>query len=252
MSFTRINIKACMSQTSHIKLFRNVTVTLQKTAMAMWLVSEGMLEMVILIKACGPNNESLTRLLRTKLDSGLSERLSLCVSLCGKYLVLVSCVFWQRQSDLFVSHISTTMQPVLVLATNFRRLCKTNTTGVLESLIFVTESTEAFLLQAIIVYKYQIWSKRQFVNSLSMPLYSIKINDHVLLRPAQTSEGVRLPHMTAQQLAKSDSASQERRRGGLKGEGELASPTSGETEWHVCERSGRGGLTLGLQPGQWL
>lgn len=74
-----------------------------------------------------------------------------------KNLVLVSCVFWQRQSDLFVSHISTTMQSLLVLATNFRRLCKTNTTGVLESLIFVTESTEAFLLQAIIVYKYQIW-----------------------------------------------------------------------------------------------
>lgn len=73
-----------------------------------------------------------------------------------KNLVLVSCVFWQRQSDLFVSHISTTMQSLLVLATNFRRLCKTNTTGVLESLIFVTESTEAFLLQAIIVYKYQI------------------------------------------------------------------------------------------------
>lgn len=46
--------------------------------------------------------------------------------------------------------------PYLFLATNFRRLCKTNTTGVLESLIFVTESTEAFLLQAIIVYKYQI------------------------------------------------------------------------------------------------
>lgn len=91
-----------------------------------------------------------------------------------KNLVLVSCVFWQRQSDLFVSHISATMQSVLVLATNFRRLCKTNITGVLESLIFVTESTEAFLLQAIIVYKYQIWSKKT-VNSLSMPLYSIEI-----------------------------------------------------------------------------
>lgn len=35
-----------------------------------------------------------------------------------KNLVLVSCVFWQRQSDLFVSHISTTMQSLLV----FRRL----------------------------------------------------------------------------------------------------------------------------------
>lgn len=78
--------------------------------------------------------------------------------------------FGSARQNLFALHISTTMQSVLVLATNFRQLCKTNTSGVLESLIFVTESTEAFLLQAIIVYKYQICSKRQFVNSLSMQL----------------------------------------------------------------------------------
>lgn len=67
------------------------------------------------------------------------------------------------------------MQFVLVLATNFRGLCKTNKTGFLESLIFVTENSEAFLLQAIIVYKYQIWTKRQFVNSLIVPIYPVVV-----------------------------------------------------------------------------
>lgn len=43
-----------------------------------------------------------------------------------------------------------------VLATNFRLLFKTNKTGVLESLIYVTKSAEAFLQEAIIIYKYQI------------------------------------------------------------------------------------------------
>lgn len=58
-------------------------------------MSEGILVMVILIKACGgfPNTESLCRLSRTKLNSGLSERLSLCLSLCGKTLFLCHVCF---------------------------------------------------------------------------------------------------------------------------------------------------------------
>lgn len=148
-----------------------------------------------LIKVCGgcPNTESLCRLSRTKLDSGLSERLTLYVSLfVEKNLVIVSCVFWQHLSDLFVSHILTTMQFVLVLATNFRGLCKTNTTGFLESLIFVTESAEAFLLQAIIVYKYQIWMKRQWVNFLSMPIYSIVVKSLFKIKIASCGDLHRL------------------------------------------------------------
>lgn len=128
----------------------------------------GFLATAVSITAGGdrPRTQSPCRLPRTKLRSGLSAfHMSLSWWKQKKNLVLVSCVFWQRQSDLFVSHISTTMQSLLVLATNFSRLCKTNTTGVLEPLIFVTESTEAFLLQAIIVYKYRIRSKRRFVNS---------------------------------------------------------------------------------------
>lgn len=50
---------------------------------------------------------------RTELYPGLSAVL-MSPSLWKKNLVLVSCVFWQRQSDLFVSHISTTMQSLLV------------------------------------------------------------------------------------------------------------------------------------------
>lgn len=100
--------------------------------------------------------------------------------LSGSYVSL----FVEKKKTLFLCHVCfgsasqiylcRTFQqqcsPCLFSATNFRRLCKTNTTGVLESLIFVTESTETFLLQAIIVYKYQIRQKRQFVNSLSVKL----------------------------------------------------------------------------------
>lgn len=66
------------------------------------------------------------------------------------------CVLAAPVRFICVAHFNNNAVPACFSPTNFRRLCKTNTTGVLESLIFVTESTETFLLQAIIVYKYQI------------------------------------------------------------------------------------------------
>lgn len=75
----------------------------------MRLVSEGILVMVTLIKACGgfPNTECLCRLWRTKLDSGLSERLSLSVSLfVEKPCSCVMCVLAAPVRFICVAHFN--------------------------------------------------------------------------------------------------------------------------------------------------